>query len=207
MAAQGSLQLLQPEHFSGVVALQRACFPAPFPEELLWQPNHLENHLRVFPEGQFVYLLDGEVVGSASSLRISRDTWQAHKPWVDTTGGLDLSAHEADGEVLFGADISVHPKHQGKGFGRALYHARFNLVRRLGLAFYGTVCRMPDYAFWNQKAGLTPVEYADLVVQGQVPDRTMTPLLKMGLSFERVIPNHMEDEESGNAAAALVWRP
>ncbi len=198
---------MQREHIPGVVALQRACFPPPFPTDLLWKPEHLESHLALFPEGQFVCVDSDQVMGSASSLRISRATWQMHKPWEDTTGGLDLSGHDPEGEVLFGADISVHPSHQGKGIGRALYQARFDLVRRLGLALYGTVCRIPDYAFWEQKAKLSPDEYTRMVADGQIPDRTMTPLLKMGLAFERVILDHMEDEESGNAAAVLVWRP
>lgn len=43
-----------PKDIEGAVALQRDCFPPPFPEELLWQISHLQRHLEIFPEGQFV---------------------------------------------------------------------------------------------------------------------------------------------------------
>ena len=39
------IRRLQRADVEGVVALQRACFPPPFPEELLWKREHIERHL------------------------------------------------------------------------------------------------------------------------------------------------------------------
>ncbi len=50
-------------------------------------------------------------------------------------------------------------------------------------------------------------QYARVVVEGKATDRTLTPLLRYGLGFVEVIENYMDDEESGNAAALLEWRP
>lgn len=187
-----------------VAALQRSCFPAPFPFELLWTPEHLTNHLRLFPEGQFVAVEGSCIVGSASSLLITQSVWQAHGDWDQVTGGLDLSGHNAAGTVLYGADISVHPDFRGRGIARRLYRARFELVESLGLEMYGTVCRIPDF----QDSPFDEVlDYADSVARGEAADRTLTPLLKMGLTYRGVVLNHMDDAESGHAAAILEWRP
>lgn len=188
-----------------VVALQRLCFPAPFSEEYLWTECHLIAHLMKFPEGQLVAEVNGQVVGSASAVRISEANWHAHASWEATVGGFEFDHFDADGSTLYGADISVDPRFRGMGIGRALYAARFNLVRQLGLIRYGTACRMPD--FQTKAAGMSPSAYAFAVREGGHADRTLTPLLRYGLSLVTVLEDYMEDEESGNAAALLEWTP
>lgn len=191
----------------GVVALQRACFPAPFPEELLWRPEHIERHLQVFPEGQFVSEAEGKIVGSASSLIIPEECWHQHLSWDETTGGHFLSAHDPTGSTLYGADVSVGPDWRGKGVGRELYEARFNLVRHQGLQRYGTACRIPDYRSWQTRYGGDQEEYVRAVVADEAKDRTLTPFLRYGMRVVGVVYGHMEDEESGDAACILEWTP
>ncbi len=198
---------MAPEHLSGVVALQRFCFPPPFPEEYLWREEHLERHLAVYPEGQYVALDEvGRVVGSASACRIPEERWLAHLPWEETLGGFFFEGFDPNGSTLYGADISVHPEHRGMGVGRKLYAARFELVRNSGLARYGTACRMPDFARHRDNFA-TPADFARAVQEGVVTDRTLTPLLRYGLSLIEVLEDYMLDEESGNAAALLEWTP
>lgn len=191
------------EDFEGVAALQRACFPEPFPLELLWNPNHLRHHCHMFPEGQFVAILDGEVLASCTNMLVADERWMAHLPWEEMTGGLMLTKHEPNGQTLYGIDISVHPKHRGKGIARGLYQMRFDLVHKMNLTRYGTVCRMPDFV---NSGPADPDEYARRVTRGEFSDRTLTPLLKMGLTYEGVINDYMDDEESGNAGAILSWQ-
>lgn len=188
----------------GVVALQRACFPEPFPEELLWQSAHLENHLRLFPEGQFVALDDSKVVASCTNMLVSDVDWDAHLPWEIQTGGLMLTRHNPDGKTLYGIDISVHPNYRGRGIAKELYQLRYDLVQEKELTRYGTVCRMPDYAASGM---VSPQLFAGAVTQGILTDRTLTPLIRMGLHYLGIIDNYMDDEESGNAGAILEWLP
>lgn len=201
------VERLQPKHVKGAVELQRACFPEPFPAEALWSDRHLMEHLRKFPEGQFVVVDSGRVVATASNLVITEDNWQRHSPWVETTGDFDFHHHDASGSTLFGADISVHPDYRGRGIARALYSARYKLVGSLGLRRYGTACRIPGWLAWAKSHGGGQLEYCHAVIQSDVVDRTLTPLLRMGLVFVAVTMNHMDDPESGDAAAVLEWVP
>ncbi len=200
----------QIEDVPGIVALQAACFPPPFPASLLWHPEHLIRHLDVFPYGQFVAMGSGEVLGSASSLIVSEDAWCSHGSWEKTTGGFFFDRHDPDGTTLYGADISVHPDWRGRGLARALYEARFGLVRRMGLKRYGTTCRIPGWKQWTYlDPHPNPMQeaYCEHVVRGRHVDRVLTPLLHIGLRYVGVVYGNMEDEESGNAAAILEWTP
>lgn len=197
-------RVLHQSDILGMVALQRVCFPEPFPLELLWQRKHLENHLRLFPEGQFVAVANSKVIASCTNMMVSDADWGSHLPWKEQTGGLMLSRHNPIGKTLYGIDISVHPDFRGHGIAKALYQKRYNLVRENNLTRYGTVCRMPDFAV----SGLaSPAEFADAVAAGMAADRTLTPLLKMGLHYRGIIDNYMDDKESGNAGAILEWLP
>jgi hypothetical protein len=92
---------------------------------------------------------------------------------------------------------------------RALYERRFDLVRRRGaLVRYGTAVRIPDLAAYTlENPGATPEDYVRSVEHGETVDRTLTPMLRVGLRLNGVIRNYMEDQESQNAAALLEWRP
>lgn len=201
------VRLMAPEDFEEVVAFQRLCFPPPFPEELLWTREHLAGHVEMFPEGQFTAIVEGQIVGSASSLRVTRARWSEHTDWDDLTGGLSLERHEPEGAILYGADISVHPSARRQGVGGALYQARFALVRELGLEAFATVCRMPDCREWMVAHSGTPLDYARAVERGEAKDRTLTPFLKMGMQLMGVDEDVMDDPESLDAGARLEWRP
>lgn len=192
---------------SGVVALQRECFPYPFDENLLWKAEHIDRHMQIFPKGQFVAVLGSQVVGSATSLIITEENWNAHHDWETTVGGHYLNRHDPSGTTLYAVDISVSPGARGLGIGRMLYEARKDLVRELGLKRIGTACRIPDCMGWQLLSGGSAEEFVELVRQEELKDRTLTPLLKMGMRLLGVQNDYMEDEESGNAAAILEWTP
>lgn len=191
----------------GVVALQKDCFPAPFPEELLWNSSHISHHLEIFPEGQFVAVVDDQVVGSASNTLISEKQFQRHLNWDETVGGYFLDTFDRAGSTLYGLDISVHPSYRRIGLASGLYDLRFNLVRQLGITRYATSCRLPDFAAWANGSSERLTEYLHAVVNGLTADRTLTPLLKIGLRVSAGLTDYMNDPESLNCAALLEWLP
>lgn len=204
---------LSEEDIPGAVALQRVCFPPPFPDELLWKASHLAVHLTRFPEGQFVAVSGSTVVASATNVIIGEAHYQAHLPWEETVGGHELTSHDPHGSTLYGVDISVHPSFRGIGLGRRLYGARFDFVRHRGLRRYATGCRIPDFAGWRsqQDPAMETKEavrlYIEEVSMGRQSDRTLTPLLRMGLHVVGAHEAYMDDEESLNCAALLEWKP
>lgn len=187
---------------TGVVALQRACFPEPFPEDLLWTDTHISDHIAQFPAGQFLAVINNSIVASCTNMLVSAQVWQAHLDWQTTTGGLSLPHHDEQGDVMYGIDISVHPSFRGRGIARLLYEKRLQYCRDHKVQ-YGTVCRLPGLI---QSAFDDPLQYADAVVEEEVTDPTLTPLLKLGGNFQGIIPNYMDDLESRNAGAILEWR-
>lgn len=203
-----TVQLLTAETVPGAVALQAACFPPPFPQEYHWKPAHLRRHVEIYPEGQFVVMENGFVVGCASSCILSEDNWQAHRSWYETVGGPMANNHDPNGTTLYGLDICVNPDYRRRGIGRLLYQARFDLVRREDLGRYGTGCRLPGYLSWSSSAENSSVEgYVQEVLNGKAQDRTLTPLLRYGLKFLDVIHDYMEDVESADSAVLLEWKP
>lgn len=197
------VRLANREDIQGIVDLQRACFPAPFPINLLWQPEHIQAHLERFPEGQIVAESRSRIVASSTNMRLNRADWSAHRSFEETTGGLFLPRHDPRGEVLFGIDISVHPNFRRIGIARAIYAERFDLARRIG-GMYATICRMPGF----RDSGLLHVsDYAWKVSKGLSVDPTMTPLLRLGLIYRGVLEDYMDDSESGNAGAILEQPP
>ncbi len=200
-------QQIQPCDIEGVVALQAACFPPPFPAEQLWQSSHIARHIEIFPQGQFVALDGKRVIGSASALLISEERWNKHLSWEQSLGGYYFESYDPQGTTLYGADISVHPGYRKRGIGKGLYTCRFDAVATLGLVRYGTACRIPGYAAWKKITGGSQKTYCDAVVADSVQDRTLTPLLKFGLTYCGIVENYMDDQESENSAALLEWRP
>jgi GNAT superfamily N-acetyltransferase len=198
-----SVRTMVSDDIPGVVGLQRICFPEPFPVELLWSQSHLAEHLRIFPEGQLVAVFDGVIAASASSTRILDARFESHLSWEDTVGGPFLGTFDSTGGTLYGLDISVDPRFRRLGIGRLLYEARFKLVVELGMTRFGTGCRLPDYRDSGLAGKLE--EYLISVQSGRHVDRTLTPLLRYGLTLLGGIENYMEDPESMDCAALLEW--
>lgn len=184
-----------------VVELQSEAFPPPFPKEYQWTREPLEGHLRRFPDGQFVGEENGLVVASCSNAILPLARWERGGSWDELLGGRDSQSSEE--RILFGLDISVARVARRQGVGRSFYGRRFELVRELGLARYGTICRMPDL----HRTEMPAADYAAAVARGELEDRTLTPLLRMGVTLVGVVEGFMRDEESMNAGARLEWRP
>ncbi|MCG9894952.1 MAG: GNAT family N-acetyltransferase [Fimbriimonadaceae bacterium] len=197
------IRRLEKADLAAAAGLQRACFPPPFPEDHLWQADHLASHLDVFPEGQFVAVLEGRVVGSATSMQISTEVWQARPTFDDLIGDFHLAGHDPAGRMLFAVDISVHPEARNRGVARGLYEARKTLIHDLGLDGLTAYCRLPGC----QASGLPPQDYAEEVVAGRLTDATLTPVLRLGMDFVGVRELAWPDPESRDAAGVVQWKP
>ena len=104
----------------------------------LFTEEHILAHIERFPRGQFMAIRlggmgAGHSVGMAVTMRTSRPPTDPVLPWREAIGDMELSAHEPDGEWLFGVEMAVRPSYRRHGIGTALYAARFALARHLNL--------------------------------------------------------------------------
>ena len=108
-----------PADIPKVVDLQKESFPFLARYGNIWHPEELQSHLRIFPQGQFVAVEpDGTVVGSASTLIVSLGPEYVEHTWKEITAGGIFTNHNPEGDSLYGADISTHPKYRHEGIGK-----------------------------------------------------------------------------------------
>jgi GNAT superfamily N-acetyltransferase len=162
-------------------------------------------HIRVFPEGQFIALDGGRVVGLTASMRMRFDPSQPMaEPWTVTIGNGWLTTHVPDGEWMYGVETCVHPDYQGQGVGGMLMEARYATARRLNLRGMVAGSAIIDY---GTVADSVPVEeYVADVVAGRRFDRNLSKQIRKGFRVHNLIPNYLEEDPlSAGWGVTIVW--
>ncbi|MDX2005301.1 MAG: GNAT family N-acetyltransferase [Meiothermus sp.] len=190
--------------FPQLLRIQRECFPAPYPEEQLWSLEQIASHVRHFPEGALCAEVGGELIASSTALI---KQWQPGDPphtFYEASDHGFIRNHDPSGNSLYGIDIAVRPEWRGRGVARRLYEARYALVRQLKLERFLTAGRIPGYhlvAGW-----MTPEEYVQRVIAGELTDPTVSAQLRNGLEPVGLLRGYLEDAESHNCALLMQWR-
>ena len=187
-----------------IVRLQQDSFPILARYDNIWHPEELKSHLQIFPLGQFVVVEeDGEVVGSASTLIVTLNPEYAEHTWKRITSDGIFTDHNPNGDSLYGADISTHPKFRHEGIGSMLYGARKELVLRLGLRRMISGGRLFNYQDYADK--MSAFEYANKVINGELHDPVLSFELDNGFKFIKVLPEYLDDIRSQNYASFIEW--
>jgi len=190
-----------PEHAAALAALQDVCFPTLAPEQR-FTAAHYRKHLELFPEGQFVALDGGRVVGGTTTCRLAFDFDHVGHTFDDIIQGGWLTSHDPQGDWLYGADISVHPDERGRGLGRALYAARQETVRRLGLKGQVTAGMMRGYGAVKDR--MSAEEYYRGLQDGTINDPTLSAQRKIGFELRRLLPKYLHDPVCDDYAVLIV---
>ena len=187
-----------------IVKLQQDSFPILARYDNIWHPEELKSHLQIFPLGQFVVVEeDGEVVGSASTLIVTLNPEYAEHTWKGITSDGMFTDHNPNGDSLYGADISTHPKFRHEGIGSMLYGARKELVLRLGLRRMISGGRLFNFQDYADK--MSAFEYANKVINGELHDPVLSFELDNGFKFIKILPNYLDDIRSQNYASFIEW--
>lgn len=189
----------RPEHAPLLDALQKIVFPTLSPDELMGE-RHYHEHLKVFPEGQFVVVDEDRVVGMTTTMR-HHLTLEDHT-FLEISGNMLLSTHESDGDWLYGLDVGVHPDYRGRGLAKQLYRARQELCRQLGLKGQVTVGMPNGYLNYAHEMDLDT--YFEALKAGQLTDPTVSAQQKTGFEIIRLIHNYLEDPQCGNGGVLMV---
>jgi len=78
-----------------------------------WPEKKFRAQLSTFPEGQICIEDHGEVVAAAFSLIVDYDKFGDYHTYDEITGDAYLTTHDPMGDVLYGAEVVVHPDYQG----------------------------------------------------------------------------------------------
>jgi predicted amidohydrolase/GNAT superfamily N-acetyltransferase len=166
----------------------------------------LRGQINNFPEGQFVAVFEGVIVGYCASSRVDEDIALAPHDWASITGGGFGSRHDPTGDWLYGYEMAVSPTLRGLRIGKRLYEARRALVERLelkGIVFGG---RMPNYRRAAKRVD-GPADYVEQVVAGKLRDPVIGFQLANGFTPVGILEDYLPaDTASMGFAAHMVWR-
>ena len=114
--------------------------------KLIGKKKELQKLVSIFPEGQVVVKVNGEIAGCALSIIVDYDKFDDNHTYDDIIGGENFSTHTKNGDVLYGIDVFIHPEYRGKRLGRRLYEARKELCEQLNLKSIIFGGRIPNFA-------------------------------------------------------------
>lgn len=192
------------EDFDRLIQIQRESFPPPFPSDLWWNEEQLENHVTLFPEGALCIEIDGEMAGSMTGLIVDFDPEHPNHTWEEITDGGYIRNHDPNGNTLYVVDICVRPSYRKFGLGKWLMLSMYDIVIHLSLDRLLGGGRMPGY---HKKANTMSAEqYVEAVVNGSIKDPVLTFLLRCSRTPIGVVPNYLEDEESCHYGTLMEWK-
>jgi len=165
-------------------------------------------HIKRFPEGQFVALRRGAAFGFCTSIRTSRPPSAPVLPWREAIGDLQLSAHEPNGDWLYGVEMAVRPDYQRGGIGSAFYEIRFALAKKLNLRGIYTIGMLMGYRRYTSELAneMHVVEYGNRVIAGEITDPTVSMQMKRGFRADYVVENYVDEPAASDAGVLLVWQ-
>ena len=187
-----------------IIDLQKQSYPYLAKYGNIWKAEELESHLKIFPEGQFISVEpDGTIVGSASTLIVSLDPEYKEHTWIDITANGMFTNHSYDGDSLYGADISSHPKYRHEGIGSMLYVARKELAIKMNVRRMIAGGRLFNYCEYADK--MSALEYAEKVIRRELRDPVLSFELDNGFNFIKILPDYLDDVRSLNYASFIEW--
>jgi GNAT superfamily N-acetyltransferase len=190
----------QQQHADQLEELQKIVFPT-LAKESLMRKEHYLNHIKIFPEGQFVAVKDGKVIGMTTAIRYHLHLKDKHN-FTDVFDNGFLNTHEPDGEWLYGMDIGTHPDFRGIGIAKYLYDARQETVYKLDLKGQYTYGMLSGYGALKDK--MNAEDYYQQVVDGRIKDPTVSRQMKNGFKPYGLVPGYVDDPVCDGYCALLI---
>jgi len=190
--------------FDALIDVQKQSFPPPYPAELWWNKEQLLLHTTLFADGALCAEINGVIVGSMTCLIVEQQEYEHQHEWSTVTDDGYIRNHNPQGDTLYVADICVIPDYRKAGIGKWLMQSMYETVVELGLQALLGGGRMPGYD--KHKDFLTPQQYVDQVIEGQLNDPVISFLLRCGRVPVGVAHQYLDDEQSCNNAVIMEWR-
>ena len=141
--AKLEVRLAVPADVPGILALISRAYPG----IENYSAGQVRGQINNFPDGQFVAIFEGTIVGYCASSRIDEAVALAPHDWATITGNGFGSRHDPTGDWLYGVEMAVDERQRGLRIGKRLYEARRALaenmtpdeVRHVGLLALTTI--------------------------------------------------------------------
>lgn len=166
-----------------------------------WKKQHIEQLTSMFPEGQVVLKIDGNIAGCALSLIVDYDKIEDNHTYADIIEGDAFKNHDPDGDILYGIDVFIKPEYRGLRLGRRLYDYRKEICENLnlkGIVFGG---RMPNF---HKHKDLTPKEYIEKVKRKEIHDPVLNFQISNDFHPVRILKGYLEGDTASNEYAVLM---
>ncbi len=174
-----------------------------FPDSF-WKEEQIKTLIQIFPKGQVVIKINGELAGCALAIIVDYDNLEEFHTYRELTGNYTFNTHTDQGDVLYGIDVFIHPSYRGLRLGRRLYDYRKELCEKLnlrGIAFGG---RMPNYHKYMDS--VSPKEYISKVRLKEITDPVLNFQISNDFHPTKVIKGYLEgDEASSEFAVLMEW--
>lgn len=160
--------------------------------------------MELFPDGQFVALDAGRVIGLTASMRIPFDPARPFiEGWYTTISDGWLDRHDPAAEWMYGVESCVHADYRGAGVGGKLMEARFDVARELNLR--GMVAGSAIIDYYKYADTVAPEDYVRGVVEGRYFDTNLSKQLRKGFKTVATIPDYLPDPETRAWGVVIVW--
>ncbi|WP_282935396.1 GNAT family N-acetyltransferase [Paenibacillus sp. RC67] len=190
--------------FADLIRIQEESFPPPFPSELWWNEEQLNQHITLFPQGALCVELEGRAVASITGLLIDFDPDHAHHTWEEVTDGGYIRNHNDNGNTLYIVDICALPAYRKLGLGKLLMQSMYEVVIQLGVKRLLGGGRIPGYHL--HASSMTAEQYVEAVIEGKLRDPVLTFLMRCGRTPVKLISGYLDDEDSHHYAMLMEWR-
>jgi ribosomal protein S18 acetylase RimI-like enzyme len=190
--------------FEQLIAIQQESFPPPFPSELWWNTDQLQNHVNLFPEGAICAEIAGQIIGSMTGLIVQFDHNNQNHSWEKATDNGYITNHLPTGNSLYVVDICVAPSYRKLGVGKWLMQSMYEIVISLNLERLLGGGRLPGYHKVSKDLSIN--EYVEAVLTGKLKDPVMSFLLRCGRTPVCPVENYLEDEDSCHYGILMEWK-
>lgn len=202
LPANYRIRCVEPTDFEAIIEICKRVYPTETPYTI----EELDDHLQVFPQGQFAAVEHSrnELAGVHFTLRLRMFDFHVDDSWDVLTAGGSFLDHDPQGPTLYGADIMVHPGHQHHGIAHALTDQTRFLVQQERLWRMVGASRLPGYS--QHYPGLTIEQYVDAILEGSLFDPVLSLHIKDGWSTVKPIHGYLQhDEDSQGWAEVIQW--
>lgn len=169
-----------------------------------WKIEEIKKLIKIFPEGQVVLKVNGQLAGCALSIIVNEKLVETNHTYLEVTDNYRFGTHNKDGHILYGIDVFIKPEFRGLRLGRRMYDFRKDLCEDLNLKAIAFGGRIPNYHLYANE--LSPKDYIKKVQTKEINDPVLNFQLSNDFRPVRIMTNYLTgDKSSKDYAVLLQW--